>query len=177
MATHVRGTPATPEFRKWFDKELAVMLKGIAKVIKTEEHAPLMFVYLKNSDQMATVVLPPFTSEVSKDIAASLQRTANANADVHAAMVICEAWSTATPIEQKDFDPKKRVNERPDRVEVIIVNCLCGTMQLIAHVRINGTTKQKNRTTGDILIIDPNEPGGLSTGRFVGPVDERKLDS
>ena len=64
-----RQTPATPEFRKWFDEVVNELLVMTRKIVETDEqHVPVMFIFEKHSKRVAMIPLPMFFEKDRKSV-------------------------------------------------------------------------------------------------------------
>lgn len=173
MTTHVRAQPATDQFKAWFDEKLEVLLPVAETIVKVEEHAPILRVYMK-SGTVGTYLVPQLDSAEAKDIAALLHRESADIPDVEASMFLCEAWTVRQGTDNKPLTGG--LAEHPDRQEALMINCIMRNMRLVATVEIIGSFETNDRRFGKKLIVDANALGSSTVGRFTDQ-PTRKLDS
>lgn len=177
MSTHVRSSPASADFKKWFDKASTTVLKLANHLVPVKEIMPMMVVF-DDSGEHRIIMVPMFDTAMHKDFVAFLHRKLAAEPGVKGVLLIVEAWSLSQPTELKNYQPGS-LAKHPDRVETLMLSAIKGTMQLMAMYEILGSFKTKDRRMGKRLhVFDANDPKAQMTGRFTVTGDhEHKLDS
>src|SRR5262252_3781240 len=159
------GTPATREFREWFEHELEGWTGICTKIVADGEHQPPMFFVYRNKTDATVVDIPSFDSLADKDKTTYMHRVLGHHKQVFACVFTVETWTLSA--EPEDYDKLKNHNasieDHPDRGEGIVFNAISHGMQLMAMLPIN----RKDNTLGKPTIIDLMDPTTRSEGRMV----------
>lgn len=167
------GTPATPEFRAFYETIVVPMvMKRIRKIIGNgEEHIPIIILF---GTGRIMAVVPILTED--KDEVASLHYLLGNEPRCQAAVLIIGAWMVTATIAEAEKMPVTGLRDVPGAREVIVVNARHGEQQLIGHAAITRPTEggPRGSTVADLTIIDANHPDVVTAGRFVEAPDEKE---
>ena len=171
MSKHVRQTPADDDFRQWFTDKVVTLKQRSEMILRDgQEHHPMLFVFERDGASVGIVPLPPFETNLDKDIAAHLHKKLGEMSDrFDGVIMLVEAWAAVTDANYKYGD---RISDRPDKFEILMFNGIRGTMQLLADFRINADRTLES----EMRIRDPTDFTTGSTGRFIVG-DDGQLDS
>ena len=95
MSKHVRQTPADDDFRQWFTDKVVTLKQRSEMILRDgQEHHPMLFVFERDGASVGIVPLPPFQTNLDKDIAAHLHKKLGEMSDrFDGVIMLVEAWA------------------------------------------------------------------------------------